>query len=128
MVVLTLMGILLSLAAPSFQRAVEQARADVAVANLKAIWTAQRAYWMDNRAYTADLTVLQAGELIDASILSDSSPYVFSVSWADGSSFEVSAARRGSNAWTGGFAIDQSGLVSGSIQSDGQAAIVPSNL
>ena len=128
MVVLTLMGVLLSLAAPSFQRAFEQARADVAVANLKAIWVAERAYWLENRAYTADLSVLQSLDLIDSSILADSSPYAYSVSWADESVLAVTAARRGSDVWTGAFAIDQSGLVTGSIQADGSAAILPSTL
>ena len=48
-------GVLLSIGVPRFQRSLEQSRADVAGANLRAIWSAQRLYWLQNRAFAADL-------------------------------------------------------------------------
>ncbi|MFI5460976.1 MAG: type IV pilin protein [Isosphaerales bacterium] len=126
-VVLTLMAILLSLSAPLFQRAVEQSKADLAVANLRAIWVAERAYWLDNRAYVADLSVLQELDLIDPALLSNATPYAYAVSAADASVLQISATRTESSAWRGSFTIDQNGLVAGAIQADGQPAIVPSS-
>jgi len=41
-VVLIIMGIFITLAMPRFSRSLESARADVAGANLRAIWTAER--------------------------------------------------------------------------------------
>ena len=52
-VVLTIMGVLTSLALPRFSRSLESARADVAGANLRAIWTAERIYWLDNPMYNS---------------------------------------------------------------------------
>ena len=59
MVVLTVIGVLIALSVPSYQRAVEQARADVAVANLRAIWSAERLFWIEHHPYTADLSALR---------------------------------------------------------------------
>ena len=58
MIVLVVMSVMISLALPRFSRSLESARADVAGANLRAIWTAERIYWLDNRTYTANLNVL----------------------------------------------------------------------
>ena len=67
-VVLVIMGVLLGLALPRFSRSLESARADVAGANLRAIWSAERIYWLDNRTYTADLSLLCSLNLLDPSI------------------------------------------------------------
>ena len=58
--VFIIMGVMIGLAMPRFSRSLESARADVAGANLRAIWTAERIYWLDNRTYTADLDLLRA--------------------------------------------------------------------
>ena len=57
MIVLVVMGVMISFGIPQFSRALEQSRADVAGANLRAIWTAERIYWLDNRTYTTNLQV-----------------------------------------------------------------------
>ncbi len=49
MLVLTIMGVLIAMCAPTYQQAMEQARADVAAANLRAIWSAERLYWLTNQ-------------------------------------------------------------------------------
>jgi type IV pilus assembly protein PilE len=129
--VMALMGVMVSIALPTFQRALEQSKADLAVAELRAIAAAQRLYWLDNynpqanTGYAADLATLQGLDLLDASILSASSPYAFRVATADASSFSVTATRLGSSVWTGRFAVDQAGNVTGSVQAVGQADIIP---
>ncbi len=129
--VMTLMAVIVSIALPTFQRALEQSKADLAVAELRAIAAAQRLYWLDNynpqanTGYAADLATLQGLDLLDASILSASGPYTFQVASADAASFSVTATRIGSAVWAGGFAIDQAGNVTGTVQAAGQADIVP---
>jgi len=125
MVALTVMGILLSLAAPSFRRSMEQSRADVAGANLRAIWTAQRLYWLEYRTYTSDLSELEALGLVDPTIISATTPYAYTVLSADSSTFTAAATRTGSERWSGQFTIDQNGLNSGTIQAAGEPSIVP---
>ena len=56
MVVTTLIGVMAAMSIPSFQRAVEQSRADIAAANLRAIWAAERLFWLENHAYTDKLS------------------------------------------------------------------------
>ena len=68
MVVLTILGILIAMAVPRYTRAIEQSRADIAAANLRAIWSAERLYWLENRVYTADLNRLQTLGLLDSAV------------------------------------------------------------
>ena len=49
-------GILVAISAPSYQKAVDQSRTDIAAANLRAIWAAQRLYWLENHSYTPAIT------------------------------------------------------------------------
>jgi prepilin-type N-terminal cleavage/methylation domain-containing protein len=130
--VMTLMGVILSLTMPTFQRTLEQSKADLAVADLRAIWAAQRLYWLDNHnatsntGYASNLASLQALDLLDSSIFSPTNPYTFQVVSADSSTFTVTATRTGSSVWSGSFTIDQTGNVTGTLTSaDGDPAIVP---
>jgi prepilin-type N-terminal cleavage/methylation domain-containing protein len=124
MVVLTIIGILVAMTVPSYQRAVEQSRADVAAANLRALWSAQRLYWIEHHAYTSNLTALQSLGLLDPAIVLSTTGYVYAVTSAGTNSFRAVAVRTGSSAWTGEFAIDQDGLLSGAIESAGEPKIV----
>jgi prepilin-type N-terminal cleavage/methylation domain-containing protein len=112
-VVVTVISILIAIAVPTYGVAIEQAQADMAAANLRAVWTAERLYWLENRTYTTDLSALE------------SSAYSYRVSAADASTFTASATRTGSQRWTGAFTIDQTGTVSGSLQASGMTPIVP---
>lgn len=64
-VVLTIVAVMTMMSAPSYYRAVKQSRADVAAANLRTIWAAQRLYWLENHEYTAALSTLQSLGLVD---------------------------------------------------------------
>ena len=72
MVVTTLIGVMAAMSVPSFQRAVQQSRVDIAVANLRAIWAAERLYWLENHTYTSsDQHPARPLALLDNGIPSD---------------------------------------------------------
>ncbi len=77
MVVMVVLGVLVSMGIPRFQQSLEQSRADVAGANLRAIWSAQRLYWLENRTYAPDLPTLLAANLIDPSLTTATVPYTY---------------------------------------------------
>jgi type IV pilus assembly protein PilE len=123
--VMSVIGVLLAAAAPSFIRTMEQAHADLAGANLRAIWSAQRYYWLENRTYAANLTDLQAADLLDGAVVAGTSRYDFAIDSADATSFTASATRVGSARWTGSFSIDETGLLTGTVQISGGPDVVP---
>jgi prepilin-type N-terminal cleavage/methylation domain-containing protein len=125
MVVLVVIGVLVSIAVPRYDRAVEQSRADIAAANLRAVWSAQRMYWLENHAYTSDLSSLTSLGLLDPSILVTSNGYAFAVSAADATSFTATATRSGTTQWHGTLSIQETGAISGVIQAAGNRDIVP---
>jgi Tfp pilus assembly protein PilE len=125
MIVLVIIGIMLSMAAPSYQRAVEQSRADVAAANLRALWAAQRLYWLDNHAYTADLTALRSLGLLDSEIALSATGYGYAVTSAGSNNFQAAATHVGGTCWTGAYTIDETGQITGAIHAAGQADITP---
>lgn len=86
MTVMVILGILTSIAVPRFGRSIERAKAAVAVANLRAILTAERIYWLEKRKYTSQLNIFVSGGdtsqyhgLLDRSIVEpgDDAPYRF---------------------------------------------------
>ena len=93
MIVLTIMGVLATMCVPAFQRAIEQSRADVAAANLRAIWSAERLYWLECHSYTtaSHLETLRDLGLVDKEIASASGSggYDYAVTGTD--PFEATA-------------------------------------
>jgi type II secretory pathway pseudopilin PulG len=135
MTVTVIVGILSTIAVPRFGRSLEQAKADVAAANLRAIWTAERIYWLDHRAYTNDLSTFvdrsdtpQYNGLLDRSITSTTgnSPYIYQITQADASTFTATATRQGGGGWTGTLSILQDGSFTSDsvISCPGQVDIV----
>ncbi len=124
-VVVTVISVLIAIAMPTYGVALEQAQADIAAANLRAVWTAEQLYWLENRSYTTDLSALQTAGLLDPAIVTGSSLYSYQITAADSSTFSASATRINSQRWAGSLAIDQTGVVSGSLRAAGYAAIVP---
>jgi Tfp pilus assembly protein PilE len=132
MVVLTIMGVLISISMPSFRRTLEQAKADIAGANLQAIWAAQRVYWLEQRVYAPDVATLVGGGLLDPSLQTTSGgtsatpSYTYTITTpSDESSFTATATRAANSSWTGSFSIDQTGTLTGSLQASGETALVP---
>jgi prepilin-type N-terminal cleavage/methylation domain-containing protein len=125
MIAMTVMGILFALATPSFERSLQQSRADIAGANLRAIWSAERLYWLEYRTYAADLSTLESLGLVDPTIVSATTVYVYAIQSAGSNAFTAAATRTGSGRWSGEFAIDEAGAVSGVLQATGEADIAP---
>ena len=123
MIVLVVMSIMISFGIPKFSNALEQSRADVAGANLRAIWTAERIYWLDNRTYTTNLSVLVSLNLLDPSIPSDPY-YTYLVPAADTATFTATAQRAANASWSGTITITQDGGLTGTLTCPGQANIV----
>lgn len=124
---LVVMSVLIAMGVPRFQLALEQSRANVAGANLRAVWSAQRIYWLEHRGYAPDLWTLQSESLIDPSLVTATAPYAYSVAVSgDGSTFTATATRGGVSAWSGSFTIATDGSFTGSVQQAGHGtAIAP---
>ncbi len=125
MVVLSLISILIAMGVPSYQRAVEQSRADAAGADLRAIWSAERLYWLDYQTYTSDLNGLKSLGVLDPAITAPTTGYVYSLPSATTSTFQAMATRTGSPAWNGSFSIDETGSVTGNVTALNQTSITP---
>ena len=122
MVAVAILGAIVAFAAPSFRRTVEQSRADIAVANLKAIWTAERLYWLKERnGYTDQWDDLN--DLVDPLIENASKPYTYTIDSADSTTFSATATRAGGSGWGGSFTITETGNITGNIIASGEAAI-----
>jgi len=128
-IAMVIICLLVTLAAPTFRRAIEQARADVASANLRTIWSAQRVYWLENRRFASSLSDLRALDLVDVAIAdSVNNPkavYVYCISSADASAFTGGALRNASSVWAGQIQIDQQGTLSGTIVSTRGDVVTP---
>jgi general secretion pathway protein G len=135
LVTLVIMSVLASFGIPRFQQSIEQSRANIAWANLRSIWSAQRLYWLENRSYATDLTTLQTWipegsllPLVDPSLPAsnappnENAPYIYQVS--PGGDGGATATRNGSTAWSGSFTIGADGTCSGSVVQSGQAITI----
>jgi prepilin-type N-terminal cleavage/methylation domain-containing protein len=127
MVALTVMTVMTSFAIPSFQRAAEQSRADVAGGNLRTIWSAQRLYRLDNATYASSLETLISAGLLDANFATPNggtATYTYTIDEADGSTFTATATRATAS-WTGSFSIDDTGAITGTLSKAGELDISP---
>ena len=119
MVVMAIVGVMVAMSAPSFQRAIEQSRGDIAVANLRAICAAERLYWLEYHTYTSDITALQTLGILDNTIPTDSSGakggYWYEISAASGT-MTATATRVGG---FGAFTVNESGDSSGTVTISG---------
>jgi prepilin-type N-terminal cleavage/methylation domain-containing protein len=133
MVALSIIAIMVVICAPGFERAIEQSRVDVAAANLRAIWAAQRLYWLEYHTYAGSgdpskgIEQLLATGLLDSQITSSANRYTFSISSADSEQFSAAATRSGpgSGKWNGVFTINQNGDLEGELSADGESDITP---
>jgi len=124
-VTMTIMGVLISIPAPLFSKAIEQSRFEIAAANLQAIWNAQRFYFLENRQYAATLDDL--GDLIDVSLRTeDGSYYRYDVVVSDGGQeFTATAAHPETPRCSGAITLDHSGRWDGEVLFNGRALSRP---
>ena len=126
MVVLAVIAVMLTLAIPSFNRAVEQSQANIAAANLRAIWAAEQWWWLDSTPNTyTDLNTLASNGLIDRQIIASTSVYVYTLPAPGSTTFIAYATRTGSPTWTGMYQVDQTGDITGQISASNQNPIKP---
>lgn len=123
MIVLTVIGVLIAISAPSFRRSMEQSNADIASANFLAIWSAQRIYWLDNHTCAATLADLDATDLLDQIIALRSLRYSYSITASDAVSFTAASTRQNSTLWSGPFTIGETGSLTGTVSAAGEADI-----
>lgn len=113
-VTLSIMGVMIAMSAPRFGRSVEQSKADFAAANLRAVWAAQKMYWLENHAYASDLPTLRTLGLLDP-LLDPTSPtgdYTYTVTSSTSDTFQAIATRVGGINY---LTIDQDGRTGGNI-------------
>ena len=103
-------------------------KADISGGNLRAVWSAQRLYRLDNPTYASSLSLLITAGLLENNFPNDPgsapSPYTFAVDSYSAQTFTISATRA-TGAWSGEFTIDQTGTISGTITNSVNAPISP---
>jgi type II secretory pathway pseudopilin PulG len=128
-IAMVIICLMVTLAVPTFRLAVEQARADVASANLKTLWSAQRIYWLENRRFTSTLADLSALDLLDASIANSASNpkavYIYRISSASDSTFTAGALRNAGGVWAGEIQVDQDANITGTVVSSHGDVVTP---
>ena len=133
MVVLVVIGVLAAFCVPSFQKAMEQSRADIAVANLRAVWAAQRLFWLEHQYYagkgeddpTEGLDILEEMGLLKLDSDDRYSYYFDQDSPPTNNTFLAVAERDGSDYWSGQLTINEKGKIEGEITSDSGTVITP---
>lgn len=128
-VTLVIICVLVTMAMPSYNRAMEQARADAAGGNLRSIWSAQRIYWMEHKTFASSLSELESMDLVDPALretqTSEQSAYVYQMILGDSSEFIAVAARNGSDVWIGTLSMNQDGQLLGIIIGPGGQSVSP---
>ena len=128
-VTLIIICVLVTMAMPSYNRAMEQARGDAAGGNLRSIWSAQRIYWMEHKTFASSLSQLESMDLVDPALretqTSENSAYVYQMISGDSNGFIAAAARNGSDVWIGTLSMNQDGQLMGVIIGPGGQSISP---
>jgi Tfp pilus assembly protein PilE len=123
-VVMTIMGVMIAIPIPTFLRAVEQSKLDIAAADLRAIWAAQRFYHLENRTYADSLDKLAPGtadgDLIESTLTSGTSFYAYEITRGDAQSFTATATHPVQPRCTGYLSIDEGGTVTSYVYYDGE--------
>jgi type II secretory pathway pseudopilin PulG len=125
LVTMLVMGVLVSMGIPQFQRSLEQSRADVAASNLRSIWCAQRLHWLNDtndtpRSYADSLASLQNEKLLDQNLAASNSFYSYSVpDWDDSTQYIGRATRTTGSTWSGEITINANGEITGGVTGRG---------
>ena len=123
-----IVGVLLAMVTPSFSRVTEQNRVDAAAQYLRSIWSAQRVYWLEHRAFADSFAALDSLGLIDPKIVAGSDGFfAYAIDNVSDTTFSVTATRSGSGAWTGTLTITEDGEVTGNVN-NGSAVLTPPDI
>ena len=125
-VAITVIGILVAFAVPSFGRVSEQSHVDSATQYLRSIWSAQRVYWLEHRTFADSLAALDALGLIDPKIAIGSDGYFnYTITGVTADAFTVHAIRTNSGTWSGTLTITQDGAVTGFVNKNSTVLTPP---
>lgn len=127
-IAMSILCLLVTLSAPVYLRAMEQAALDNAAGNLRTIWSAQRVYWLEHRTFAPSLSELSTLDLIDPSLAASqpgSAKFVYQISSASSEGFEVRASRVNSTRWNGQLWMNQSGVLEGQIIGPQNKVLLP---
>ncbi|NLO90553.1 MAG: prepilin-type N-terminal cleavage/methylation domain-containing protein [Elusimicrobia bacterium] len=135
MVSIVVLSVLISFSVPRFRKAFEQARVDIATANLQAIWTAQRLYKVQNGAFAANVSpdlddYLDPAFVTSLNASNASFLYYISSTTYTPATFDAQAVRNPNltSFWYGYVDLDQAGLLVGGIRNaDGDLVTPASN-
>jgi prepilin-type N-terminal cleavage/methylation domain-containing protein len=123
-VVVVVIAALSAMAIPSYRATVERSKCDLAIANLRAIWAAQRLFWVENRTYATSVSDLQTSGMLPKDINTDSlqkdKAFYYYITAGTSSNFKTEfnafATRiKDGQGWGGDFWITQDGVVQGSV-------------
>ena len=132
MIVTLLIGLFAAMAIPSYRSSVEQARTDMAAANLRTLWAAQRFFYLNERSYTSDTDDLIAYGVFKRSEISSATPggpflmyndpsFTYRIELQPNGDFQATATRSAGIAFSGVLTIDAAGVVTGEvIDTDGR--------
>ena len=126
MIVTLLVGVFAAMAIPSYRTSVEQARTDLAAANLRTLWAAERLYYLEQRTATADpadliaLGVLQSGEIQSLGVsgtftMYNDPTFIYQLDSNNDGYFDAIAVRSSGSAFSGTLGIDATGSISGEV-------------
>ena len=130
-IVVIILGILVSYGVPRFQRAIEESKVDLAVANLESIWTAQRLYKAQDQNSEFAIQLSALNNFLDSSFMTSATDsnakFIYSTSTGTtAGEFWAKATRQNSTYWSGYIVIDTSGTLSGYIQDTHGNRVLPS--
>lgn len=126
LVVMTIMGVLITIPVPAFMRAIEQSKLDVATGQLRSLWAAQRFFHLEHGQY-GSLAQLAPGtssgdDLIEPTMTSGATFYAYSITLAsDGQSFVATALHPDQPRCRGSLTIDERGTLTSAVLYNGQA-------
>lgn len=126
MIVALLVGIFAAMAIPSYRSSVEQARTDMAAANLRTLWAAQRFFYLNERYYTSETEDLIAYGIFKHSEISSASAggpflmyndpsFLYRIVLQPNGEFQATATRSAGTTFHGVLTIDAAGVVSGEV-------------
>nr|WP_235963840.1 hypothetical protein [Tautonia rosea] len=121
-----LIGIFAAMAIPSYRSSVEQARTDMAAANLRTLWAAERFFYLNERYYTSETNDLIAYGVFKASEISSAPAggpflmyndptFIYRIVLQPNGEFQATATRAAGTAFHGVLTIDAAGVVSGQV-------------
>ena len=132
MVSVIVLSVLISFSVPRFRKAFEQARVDLATANLQAIWTAQRLYKVQNGAFAQNISP-ELDDYLDPAFVANlnnakaSFLYYISTGTYTPTTFDAQAVRNPNltSFWYGYVDLDQAGMLVGGIRNADGDLVTP---